>query len=431
MPKLKFNLILILLTIHITGFAQELDTLNALFINEKYERVIHLADSEIKNGSANPDLYYLLGRTYSELSKYDSALYYYQLSLKTDSDNLRILSATGQTFTALGRYNEAIKVYQAIFQKDSSSLKSRLQLANLYVVINRFTEAGKHFKYLSALDTSNYFYYKQLGRCYQELGDTNLAIDRYLKAHNLNGYDLAVVSRLINLYLQKKDFDNGITLANKGLVIDSMNTDLRKQRAYLYYLTGQYNLAIQDFSRMTTAGDSSIFTLKYRGLCYYQEKYYQEARMDLYKAYHKDTLDAETCFFLGLSCRWSREEEEGVKYLNKTIHLLNPDPRQISRVYVELAGVYQVLHMFDKTLESYQKALEFTNNKDVIYYRLGQVYEENLKDKKMAIEYYQKFIDTRTLEYQLYDPSTETMAPVLESVQNKINRLKEDLFFGE
>jgi tetratricopeptide (TPR) repeat protein len=373
----------------------------------------------------------LLGRAYSELSRYDSALYFYQLSLKTDSNNLRKLSATGQTLSALGRYNEAIRIYRTIFQRDSSSLKSRLQLANLYLVLDRFNEAKEHYEYLSDLDSSNYFYFKQLGRCYQELGDTNLAIDRYLKAHNLNGYDLAVVSRLINLYLQKRDFDNGITLANEGLAIDAINTDLRKQRAYLYYLTGQYNLAIQDFSRVATAGDSSKFTLKYHGLCYYEEKFYREACMDLYKAYIKDTLDAETCFFLGLSCRWSGEEEEGVKYLNKTIHLLNPDPRQISRIYIELAGVYQVLHLFDKTLESYQKALEYSRNKDIIYFRIAQVYEENLKNKKMAIEYYQKFLDTRTLEYQLYDPAAETMSPVLESVQNKINRLKEELFFEE
>jgi tetratricopeptide (TPR) repeat protein len=231
--------------------------------------------------------------------------------------------------------------------------------------------------------------------------------------------------------MRKKDYANGLVLANEGLAIDSLNIELRKHRAYLFYLTEQYDQALEDFNQVMVAGDSSKFTCKYYGLCFFEEKSFWDARKHLLMAYEKDTLDAETTFFLGLSYRWSQEEEEGVKYLNKTLELLQPDPRQMSRIYIELAGVYQVLHQFDMTIESYNKVLEYSDHKDLIYFRLGQVYEENLHNKKLAIEYYQKYIDLRTADHQLYNSSTETMEPLLDQVQSRINRLKEELFFEE
>jgi tetratricopeptide (TPR) repeat protein len=83
------------------------------------------------------------------------------------------------------------------------------------------------------------------------------------------------------------------------------------------------------------------------------------------------------------------------------------------------------------TIESYNQALEYSDNKDLIYYRLAQVYDENLDNKKMAMEYYQKYLDNRTIDHQLYNSSSETMEPLLEHVQSRINRLKEELFFEE
>lgn len=431
MKRIKFLIAPILLSLQLTGYSQEQNYLYTLYFNEQYDQLICETKSRIKNDSLNTDLSYILGLTYSELSKYDSALYYFQNALKTDNTNLKLLSATGRIYTALGRYNEAIKTYKIILATDSSMIKPRTLLANLYLQQDNHAEAIIHYEYLAGRDTTNYYYYKQLGRCHQELGSPDLAIINFLKAYNLNSYDLGIVSRLINLYMRKKDFGNGLDLANKGLAIDSMNIDLRKQRAYLFYLTEQYNQAIEDFHQVMVAGDSSHFTCKYRGLCFYEEKFFWDAREHLQIAYVKDTLDAETTFFLGLAYRWSTEEEEGVKYLNKTLELLNPDPRDLSRVYIELAGVYQVLHQFNMTLESYKKALEYSDNKDLIYFRLAQVYEENLHDKKMAIEYYQKYLDNKTTDHQLYNSSSETMETLLEFVQSRINRLKEELFFEE
>lgn len=431
MKKIKFLIIPLLFFLQLSGYSQEHDSLFLLYFNEQYDQLILEAKSGIRNDSISTDLFYILGLTYSELSKYDSALYFLQGALKTDSTNLKLLSASGRIYTALGRYNEAIKTYEIILDKDSSMIKSRALLANLYYVQDKHSESIIQYEYLALRDSTNYFYYKQLGRCYQELGDTDLALANFIKAFKINPYDLGIVSRMINLYLRKKDFINGLLLANKGLTMDSMNVELRKQRAYLYYLTEQYNLAIQDFHQAMAAGDSSQFTCKYLGLCLYEEKNFFDAREHLRIAYAKDTFDAETTFFLGLSYRWSQEEELGVEYLNKTLKLLKPDPRQMSRIYIELAGVYQVLHQFDMTIESYTKALEYTDNKDLIYFRLGQVYEENLDNKKMAIEYYQKYLDNKTADHLLYDSSSQTMEPMLDQVQRRINRLREELFFEE
>jgi len=431
MKKTKLLISLLFLSLHFICYAQEEDILYTLFINEQYDQLIQEARSCIQSDSLNSEVFYILGLTYSEISRYDSSLFFLRSALTADSNNLKILSATGRTFTALGRYYEAINIYETIHQTDSSLINPRIRLANLYLLTHNYSKAIEHYKYLSGTDTSNYFYYKQLGRCYQDIGNPDLAIVNYLKAYTLNDRDLGIVSRLINLYLKKKDFNKGLELAHKGLGIDSTNVEIRKQRAYLYYLTEQHQPAITDFQQVMLAGDSSQFTYKYCGLCFFEEKAYGDARDHLLTAYTKDTLDAETTFYLGLSCRWSGKEEEGIKYLNKTLEIIKPNPNLMSRIYIELAGVYQVLHQFEMTIESYNQALEYSDNKDLIYYRLAQVYDENLHNKKMAIEYYQKYLDNRTIDHQLYNSSSETMEPLLEHVQSRINRLKEELFFEE
>jgi tetratricopeptide (TPR) repeat protein len=221
MKKIKLLIPLLFLSLHFNCYAQEEDIFYTLFINGQYEQLIHEARSCIKNDSLNTEVFYILGLTYAELSRYDSALFFLRSALTADSNNLKILSATGKTFTALGRYYEAINIYETIHQTDSSLINPRIRLANLYLLTHNYSKAIEQYTYLSGTDTFNYFYYKQLGRCYQDIGNFGLAIVNCLKAHTLNEQDLGIVSRLINLYLKKKDFNKGLELAHKGLGIDS------------------------------------------------------------------------------------------------------------------------------------------------------------------------------------------------------------------
>jgi tetratricopeptide (TPR) repeat protein len=140
-------------------------------------------------------------------------------------------------------------------------------------------------------------------------------------------------------------------------------------------------------------------------------------------------MDAETAYFLGSSCRWSRYEEQGIYYFNKAIELQLPNPKEIKKVYIQLAELYKVLHRFDEALACYQQAVEYDPSDNTIYYKIGQMYDRNLNQKKIAIEYYEKYLAGDITDHQLFDAEEGKSQTLRPYVEHRINELKEDLFF--
>ena len=164
-------------------------------------------------------------------------------------------------------------------------------------------------------------------------------------------------------------------------------------------------------------------------MSYHEEKRFDEARIALLEAFRLDSIDAETAFFLGNACRWSRFEEEGVMYYKKSIELRQPDPMKLKNVYIQLAELYKVLHRFDEAFEAYDIALECDPADNTIYFKIGQAYDRNLDQKKTAIEYYEKFLSGGSTDQQLFDAEKGRSTALEQYVRERVNILKEELFF--
>ncbi len=400
-----------------------------LFLDQQYDSVLQLTDPLVISDSIPQEIYYYRGIAFEELKKYQDALNCYLKAFQTDSVNIKIIYRLGNTFNNLGRTKEAIEKYRYLLLLDSTSVPARIQLANLYSKAQEDKKALIIYSDLSKYDSLNYYYLKQMGRCYQNLDSIDSALVCYSRAHQLNPYDLPMVGQMINLYLKKRDFEKGLQIVNKGLVIDSLNTELLRFRGYLYYLTGKYESAIKDFQVVIQIDSSSHFTQKYYGLSCYHGKNFTEARIWLLKAYEKDTTDKETVFFLGNACWWAAYEEEGIQYLNKTLELLHPDPKEVKQVYAQLAEFYKAMHQFDKAIDSYNKAFEQTPQDPLLLYQMANVYDSGLKDKKKAIEFYQKFIDRINAANNFRVQKESAFGPLIDFAEGRINKLKEELFF--
>ena len=166
-------------------------------------------------------------------------------------------------------------------------------------------------------------------------------------------------------------------------------------------------------------------------MSYHEEKRYDEARIALMEAFRIDSLDFETVFFLGNACRSSKLEEEAVGFYEKSIELQMPDSGNVKDVYNQMAELFKVLHRFDEAFEAYDKVMEYDPADITVYYKIAQTYDRNLNQKKIAIEYYEKFLALQKTDQGILKEVKVPPRALVLHARERINRLKEELFFEE
>ncbi|KPL09186.1 MAG: hypothetical protein AMS26_23155, partial [Bacteroides sp. SM23_62] len=285
------------------------------------------------------------------------------------------------------------------------------------------------YRGLLVKDSLNYYYAKQAGKNFLDMERLDSAIFYYEYAFSLNQKDVFLAHRLGNLHLLNQDLPTAIRRVSTGLAFDSTNLDLLKLRGYLFLHNQDYIPAIRDLEKAWSQDSLSVFTNKYLGMSYHEEKQFNKARIALTRAFRLDSTDAETAFFLGNACRWSKFEEEGVRYFLKAIELRQPDPGKLKDIFIQLAELYKVLHRFDEAFDAYDMALAYDPADNTLYFKIAQVYDRNLNQKKTAIEYYEKYLSGGSTDQQLFNAEEGTSIVLEQHVRERINQLKEDLFF--
>jgi tetratricopeptide (TPR) repeat protein len=403
--------------------------LKLLLLDDRFEEVLMLSDTLELADSLMDQVYFYRGHAYQSLLNYDSAYHYYHMAYQLDSSQLSYRISMGTMLYRLGRIKESIETYEALVDEFQPQDQHLAELANLYSIRKEYAKSLAIYKGLLERDSLNYYYAKQAGKNFLDMGQSDSAIYYYEYAFSLNQKDVFLAHRLGNLYLLQKKLIPAINAVSIGLVYDSTNLDLLKLRGYLYLHFGLTEMAIVDLQKAWLQDSLSVFTNKYLGMSHYEEKQFDQARITLMEAFRLDSLDAETAFFLGNACRGSNYEEDAVGYYKKALELNQPDPKTMKNIYVQLAELFKVLHRFDEAFDAYDMALEYDPADNTIYFKIAQTYDRNLNLKETAIEYYEKFLSGGHPD-QGSSSESETPSTARElHARERINRLKEDLFF--
>ncbi|HEC42494.1 MAG TPA: tetratricopeptide repeat protein [Bacteroides sp.] len=404
-------------------------SIKMLLLEDRFEEVILVTDTIAVADSIQDEIFYFRGRAYQALLSYDRAYHYYYFAAALDSNSISYRVAVGQMLAKLGRSREAIEVYEGLRADSLAGTQQLAELASLYSLRKDYKSSLEIYHHLLSYDSLNYFFLKQAGNCYEDLNQADSALNFFKSAFELNPADVYLTHHITNIYLKKQDLENAIYSMQKGFVYDTNNIDLLKLRGYIWLLTSQFEMAVWDLEKARAQDSNSVFIMKYLGLSYHEVKAFDEARETLRRAFLLDSTDAEIAFFLASSLRWSKHEEESIIYFNKSIELQQPDPDDLKKVYLQLAELYKVLHRFDEALESYDPAQVCDPEDNVIWFKIGQVYDHNLNQKKVAIEYYEKYLDKGPTGQQLFNTAEGKSSSLEQQVKERIDKLKEDLFF--
>ncbi|MCK5169586.1 MAG: tetratricopeptide repeat protein, partial [Bacteroidales bacterium] len=338
-----------------------------------------------------------------------------------------------EIYDFIGKDEEAIDIYYDQYLRDTTVLDPIVKLANIFRKSREYSPAIHYYQKAVASDPENFYYHKQLAFCYDKINIPVGAIYSYKRAIMLNPHDAFLYIQLANIFNTERMFVDAIETCSQGLTIHKQNNQLLKIKAYAHYLNRDFDSSIVRFNKLLEVGDSSFFNLKYRGLTLFEKKEFVRAIEDLSSAYDIDRNDAELCFFLGSALGRSHGNDDGMDYLNKSLRILSPSHNELSNIYSEMANIFLNQEKYETSLE-YLKLAYKADATPLLSFKLGQLYDYYLDNKRLAIDCYDGYLTMTNVPDSTQGTNNLTNSfiadpRVIENANERIRILKEKLFF--
>lgn len=435
---MKWKLVAIGIFIFSNAQCQDIDSvfeIESYLLKRQYDSAIVTANQYLDHDSLQWKTYYYLGKAFRAKNQYFKSEKYYQKALLIDTANYLVEQELAEIYDFIGKDEDAINIYHDQYLRDTTVIEPILNLADIFRRKREYSSAIHYYQKAVAQNPDNFYYHKQLAFCFSKIDFPLGAIFSYKTAIMLNPNDLSMYMQLANVLNSEKMFSESIDCCNKGLQVNPKNNQLIKIKAYAHYLDRDFDSSIVYFSELLEHGDTSFFNLKYRGLSFFEKKEFDEAVKDLQLAYTINNQDAELAFYLGSALGRSDQNKEGMRYLDRSLTLLSPSPNELSNIYSEMALIYQNKEEYEKALEFLKKAYK-ADATPLLSFKMAQLYDYFLDNKKMAINYYDGYLqmsnkpDTLILDTSIIIKNSFTSdSLIIQNAKDRIRILNEELFF--
>jgi tetratricopeptide (TPR) repeat protein len=351
--------------------------------------------------------------------QFNRALEMFNLCYQKEAENISFLNKIAQCNYNLGKFEESKINYLKILEYDSLSIVARNQLGVIYLKESEYSKSIEQYKKLIIIDSTNSFYYKQIGFLSLKTDNTANAIQYLEKAHNLNHQDIEVIIELSDIYFKLNLWKKTENFIEKGLSLDSINTKLLLIKSKIAYKQKKYEAAISVINHILEfKNDTSIYMMKLLGTSYFYLKDYKKSVILMEKILPPEENPEIIHYYLGVAYRESGDLKKSLYHFQKAIE--DGVSNNIPTYYTNLAITYEGLKNFKESIKAYQLAYKSSRNK-ILLYRLARVYDKFYKDKKTALQYYEKYLamnDIENINFKEYS-------------RNRVSELKEIIHFEE
>lgn len=323
-----------------------------------------------------------------EAYRYDQVIELLESNPKLEKKNLTLL-ADAQLKS--GRLLQALSTYQQLYAADSN-LNDLLQQARIYDKINESSKAMDLFHELTEREKDNAYYWKLFARSANKNSDIYKAIAAYYAALKLQPSDLEAIDEQAHLLGKVEQYEMADSLLKAGLFIAPGAQFLKRSRLNVLYRQRKYDEVVQLSEQLFEAGDSNLVAQKIAGISNYHVKEYERSIVLLNKVIQYESKSDLLYYFLGLNYREMGNPQKASEYLEKSIELGVSD--NLPNYYTQLAVSYEEAGYTAKAIQAYKIAYNETKDK-VLLYHLARNYDLYYKDKQVALNYYEKYLEEK------------------------------------
>ncbi|WP_184873905.1 MULTISPECIES: tetratricopeptide repeat protein [unclassified Chryseobacterium] len=325
---------------------------------------------------------------YYETQRYDDAARYLQSIYTENTQDIKGLSQIAYCYMMAGKLSDAEKSYLKINTIQPNNLSTLFSLASINSKRGNTSKAKSYLQQIIQMDSTSFNAYKQLA-AYEDTPETRLKLLK--KANTLNATDPDVAYDLSMVYRELKQYQQGYDILKTAISADPENFSLQQAQLPLSNQLGKYSEVIETGERLLKINaDPNI--INEMGQAYFYLKDYQKC-INLYKMLEELGVQNEgTLYYMALSYRELKDYSKAAVYAQKTIDEAISDHTPL--YYAALAGIYEAENKHHDAITAYKRGLTFGKN-NIIYYRLGLLYDLNLKQVKNAVSYYQLYLKNK------------------------------------
>jgi len=336
--------------------------------------------------TAVPDNALLLD--YYQNQHFDLAEDYLKKNYPEPVTDLKILKALAYCAQMGGKLPEAENYYERVYALDSTSTSVLFNLGSINLRRGNELKAENFYKQILRHDSTNFNIYKQLAQIALDKNDIVGRLNNLVKANKINPVDADVAADLSDVLITFKSYEPAEKILDTAINADPENVVLLEGLAKLEYSRQKWSLAANCCEKLISLGDVSAVILTRLGIAYYNLNNYKcaiESFGQIDSLFQTET----TCYYTGASYKKLKDYANALLWFQKTIDAGISSNTNV--YYTEMADTYETIKNYHKAEFDYKKAIEF-KDEALTYYSIANLYDTELKDHKMALLYYKKFL---------------------------------------
>ena len=340
---------------------EAIDTLSSLVTPERFDEQVlsELADCHFQSRD------------------YETAVGTYFLLSSRAPDNILYKIRQMLAYSRMNAWQQGIQAGKAVLQMDSIP-------AVLSIV-------GDGFRMLEQPDSALYYYRRSLAYRPGNAG---------------------VVSKVVGILIDAKDYDGAIAEADAFLEISPDNTTVAPLKGLAHYRKGDYEGAVQVFQRQEDIVND-IYQIHYSlGQSYWRTKVIYRAEQELQAAWQADSSDVNLAYYIAaVKAENYRPFREEIKpWLDKALEMLEPDPSLMSRIHQQYGlGYYRTTSSWDDAIVHYKEAYRYNPKFISALSTIAYCYEAK-KDYRQALAWYEKFLAVAKQDSRAYEFASQRVA---------------------
>ncbi|MBA4140364.1 MAG: hypothetical protein H0X70_07635 [Segetibacter sp.] len=321
--------------------------------------------------------------------QYADAIQYLENKKISSSTDINSINALGYAYFMSQSYKEAQQIYSKAISLDSLNFTANRFSALIYNHFKDYKNQLFYYQRLLRIEPSNAAIYKLTGDTYSLLKNNDTALQYYQQAYNRQPLNINIAFAYANQLLDEEMYATADSVAKVFLSKDSLNVPMVR-------------LAIRSFMSQKKMTEAASFTDRWfvineidpkTSVSLAQANYNIKNYETCYKVCDtllKQNIETEALLYYASQAKYKLNEyNKSNELLKQCLNLAVS--KNTNLYYFSRADNFEGLKLYKKAIAAYDTAF-FLFQDPLALYNIGRLYEQGLKSKTLADQYYRKYL---------------------------------------
>jgi len=272
-----------------------------------------------------------------------------------------------------------------LFKSDEEKIKELIQNGVEFANKNENEKAVKEFQKALKIDPENEEAMYNLACTYSDMGEYLKSYELFKTIINKNPKNINAFNNLALMYARQGKYNDALYIYEKGIEHNPDAALLYNNRGNIYFEIGNYVEALKNFKKASDLDPIYSERLYHLGISNYlkEEAVIDDAIKNLEQLAKKNMHKAKDIHDLGVAYMERRMYDKAIESFNKAINI---DPNYLS-AFINLGFAYQYKEDYVKAIQAFEKAIILNPRSAKLYNTIGLLYDKMGKPDTAVIAY--------------------------------------------